>query len=317
MTDAISESTCDVLGIGENSVDDVYRLPGYPRAGGTAKVEILRHDRRAGGQVATTLCACARLGLSARYLGTFGNDDNGAFLREELERRGIDLRHALVRPAPNRHAVILIDDASGERVVLWRRDAALALGPQDVRPEIIARARLLHVDGVDEDAAVRAAHAARDLGVPVTSDIDRVTARTRDLVAAASIPIFAEGVAEALTGEPDAESALRAIRRGHQGLLCITLGAQGAMLLNGNTLHRVPGHHVRVVDTTGAGDVFRGAFIYALVRGDAPADALKLANAAAALSCTREGAIASVPSLEEVEALARSPKPGARSPEPN
>jgi len=84
-------------------------------------------------------------------------------------------------------------------------------------------------------------------------------------------------------------------------MLCVTLGARGAMLLDGDTLYHEPPRPVKVVDTTGAGDVFRGAFIYALLRGDTPADILRFANAAAAVSCTRMGAIASAPSLGDVD----------------
>jgi sugar/nucleoside kinase (ribokinase family) len=84
-------------------------------------------------------------------------------------------------------------------------------------------------------------------------------------------------------------------------MLCVTLGAGGAMLLAGNEIHHEPGIKVKTVDTTGAGDVFRGAFIYALLRGDAPREIVRFANAAAALSCTRIGAMASIPSLHELK----------------
>jgi sugar/nucleoside kinase (ribokinase family) len=139
--------------------------------------------------------------------------------------------------------------------------------------------------------------------VPVTSDIERVTNRTPELVAAVSVPIFGEHVLEPLTGERDFEAALRAMRLRHDGLLCVTLGAHGAMVLDGDQFHHMAGLRVPVVDTTGAGDVFRGALIYALLRGDAPLDVVRFANAAAALSCSRVGAMSSVPTVQEVEAL--------------
>jgi sugar/nucleoside kinase (ribokinase family) len=293
----------DVLGLGENSIDDVYRVPAWPQPGVMTKTEITSHVRSPGGQVATTLCTCAALGLSTGYLGTFGNDDNGRALRQTLSDRGVDVRHARDRDAPNRHAVILVDERTGERGVLWQRDRALALRPEDVTREVVLETRLLHVDASDEDASIHAASIAAAAGIPVTSDIDTVTLRTRDLVAAVTIVIFGEGVAPALTGEGDEERALHALRRSHAGLLCVTQGARGAMLLAGDQLHRVCAHDVEVVDSTGAGDVFRGAFIYALLRGEPPAAILAFANAAAAVSCTRQGAITSVPRLTEVTAM--------------
>jgi sulfofructose kinase len=296
----------DVVGVGENSIDYVYRLPHLPRSGGASKIEISGHLVSPGGQVTTTLSACAALGLSTSYLGAFGGDDKGAAIIGALRQRGVDLSHAPTRRVGSRYAVILVEDGTGERVVLWHRDPALALRAGELPAEAIRQARLLHVDGVEEEIAIAAATIAREAGIPVTSDIDRVTDRTADLVAAVTVPIVAEGVPEALTGETDLEGALRALRRRHPGWLCVTRGARGAVLLAGNTLHTVAGHAISAVDTTGAGDVFRGAFIYALLRGDAPADVLRFANAAAAVSCTRTGAIASVPLLEEVEEMKRS-----------
>jgi sugar/nucleoside kinase (ribokinase family) len=291
----------DVVGIGECSIDYVYRVPELPRAGGAAKLRISRAELSPGGQVATTLAACAALGLRAAYVGAIGSDDNGRLIQEALEQRGIDTRGLIVRGEASRYAVILVDDSSGERVVFWHRDPSVTLRPADVRSEILQSARLVHVDAVDEPLAIHTALRARDAGLPVTSDIDRVADLTRELVAAVTVPIFAEGVPEALTGETTPGAALRALRREHDGLLCVTRGSHGAMLLDGETLHEVPGHVIDVVDTTGAGDVFRGAFIYALLRGDAPAAILRFANAAAAMSCTREGAMASVPRLGDLE----------------
>ncbi|MEQ1574495.1 MAG: PfkB family carbohydrate kinase [Vicinamibacterales bacterium] len=290
----------DVLGVGACSIDYVYRLPDYPRPDGpSAKLRISSRTISPGGQTATVLCTCAALGLRTKYVGTVGNDDGGRRVREELMRRGVDLADLVERNGPNPYAVVLLDERQGERIVLWDRDDGLRLRPDDIRPEVIRSARLVHVDDVDAEAALRAASLARSAGVRVTSDIEQVTELTQRLVAAVDVPILAEHVPAALTGEHDMERALRAIRRGHAGLLCVTLGARGAMLLEGDHLYHEPAPRVKVVDTTGAGDVFRGAFIHALLRGDAPRDILRFATTAAALSCTKPGAIGGVPTLEE------------------
>src|SRR5690606_6439740 len=99
------------------------------------------------------------------------------------------------------------------------------------------------------------------------------------------------------------EHALQALGGHHAASLCVTLGAAGALLLEGGTLYRSPGFRVSAVDSTGAGDVFRAGFIYARLRGDGPGQVLRFANAAAAISCTRQGALEGVPSLEEVQAV--------------
>jgi sulfofructose kinase len=207
----------------------------------------------------------------------------------------------VTREGANQFAVITVDDRTGERIVLWDRDERLMLQPAEVPAALIASARLVHVDDVDEEAAILAAGLARSAGVPATSDLDRVTGRTAELVAAVSIPIFAEHVVPAITGEAGYENGLRKLRRTHDGMLCITLGPRGSMMLVGDRLYVEPGFAVQAVDTTGAGDVFRAGFIYAYLEGREPSGILRFANAAAAVSCTRAGALASVPTLADVE----------------
>ena len=294
----------DVVGVGANSVDDIYGLPEFPKPdSAAAKLRIARHTITPGGQTATTLCTCVAMGLTARYVGATGNDDNGRLIRDELSRRGIDITHAVVREAANAYAVILVDDTQGERLVLWDRGPQLDLTPDEIDDASIANARLLHVDDVDMKASLHAASIARDAGIPITSDIETAGDKTDELISLVTIPIFAEHVLEPLTGERDVERALRAVRRRHTGMLCVTLGARGAMLLAGDRLYETPAFPTTVIDTTGAGDVFRGGFITALLRGDTPDDILRFANAAAAISCSRAGAIASVPSLQETASL--------------
>jgi sugar/nucleoside kinase (ribokinase family) len=301
----------DVVGVGANSVDYVYRLPDFPAPDGPqAKLRIVQHAISPGGQTATTLCTCAALGLEPTYIGAVGNDGNGELIRDELTNRSVDVTHLAIRDINNAFAVILLHHRHGERVVLWDRTSELDLEPEEIDPQVIREARLLHVDDVDEGAAILAASIARDAGIPVTSDIERVGARTQELLAAVSIPIFAEHVLEELTGEKDVEAALRKVRLkpdttgagGHQ-MVCVTLGARGAMMLAGDRIYKVSGIPVDVIDSTGAGDVFRGAFITALLRGDGPQDILRFANLAAALSCTRPGAIGGIPALAEIQAL--------------
>ena len=304
-----------MIGVGANSTDFVYRLPEYPVADGPlSKLRISSHERSPGGQIATALSACAALGLKTSYVGTISSDQNGDFIREALSTRGIDLARAVIRPAPNPFAVILVAEGQtthglqrgsgqGERIVLWDRPAEMVLRPADLPPDLATAARLVHVDDVDPDAAIAAGKLAIAAGVPVTSDIEAARPKTPAILDAVTIPMFAEHVPADLTGERDLERGLRILRQRHPGMLVVTLGARGAAMLDGQRFIRQPAFPVDVVDTTGAGDVFRAGFIYALLRGDAPEGLLRFACAAAAVSCTRPGAIASVPTLDEVNAL--------------
>jgi sulfofructose kinase len=291
----------DVVGVGANSVDFVYRLPSFPSPDSSfAKLRISEYLISCGGQVTTALATCAAMGLRTSFIGTIGSDRNGERMREELNRRGIDIASAIARNAASPFAVILLDDRHGERVVLWHRDPAIALTSAEVDREAVTTARLLHVDDVDLAASIQSASLAMAAGKPVTSDIERTTDDVRALIEAVTIPIFAEHVPTELTGETNLPRALERLRRPHHSMLCVTLGARGALLLAGHDVIHEPGISVQTLDTTGAGDVFRGAFIYALLRGEPPREIVRFANAAAALSCTRIGAMNSIPSLEEI-----------------
>src|SRR6266566_7006724 len=191
----LSEARWDVVGIGANSVDFVNLLPGYPQPFGSfAKMQI--RDRRVlcGGQTATAMCTCASLGLRSKYVGVSGTDENGRRIRQELERRHVDLTDVVIRDAENQFAVILVDATTGDRIVLWDRDDRLRLRDRELPIEAIRSARIVHVDDVDEDAAIRAARLAHEAGAEVTSDIDRVTPRTEELVGLLTYAIFAQHV---------------------------------------------------------------------------------------------------------------------------
>jgi sugar/nucleoside kinase (ribokinase family) len=289
----------DVVGVGENSVDLVYRVAG--RTAGASKLPILDRATRCGGQVATTMATCAALGLKAGYIGAFGNDENGRRMRLALRRRGVDVRNAVVRRAANRYAVILVDER-GDRIVLWQRDQALNLRRSEVERAIVG-AGWVHVDATDLEAAMTAVALARTRRIPTSCDVDAATRATRALVRAVDVAILAEGVPEALTGERRLESALRALRTRRHTALAVTLGARGSAMLYGDRYYRVPAFPVNAVDATGAGDVFRGALIYAMLKGFEPKAMLRFANAAAALSVTRSGALDGVPTLAETMRL--------------
>jgi sugar/nucleoside kinase (ribokinase family) len=250
--------------------------------------------------MATAMAGCAALGLRAAFLGPTGNDPHGALVRAELERRGVDLSLSPIADGPQACSIILLAEGHAERIVLWSRGGSCKFLPVEY-----SRLRLLHVDDVYLDAAIDAASAARKAGCLVTTDIDQVTERTPELISLATHPILAEHVPEALTGRTGLEPALRALRAHTAAPIVVTRGPRGAAALDGDAYVEVDGFAVEAVDTTGAGDVFRSGFIAALLQGRPLGEVLRYGNAAAAISCTRRGAMASVPARHDVDAFLR------------
>jgi len=291
----------DVVGVGASCIDHACRVPVFPVAGASgSKVRLRSESRTCGGQTATALAACQSFGLRTKYVGAVGDDADGNRVCAELSARGVDVADVVrVSGVATATATILVDD-TGDRLVLWHRDPALLYGTAGLPASALRSARLVHVDDVDEPAAIEAARLARSAGVPVTCDLDHVTPGTAEFLAHVSIPIMAEHVPQQLTGESEMEAALRALRRRHPGLLVVTLGDRGAAALEGDRFVRVPAFRVSAVDTTGAGDVFRAGVIQAWLSGAGVEDALRFGNAAAAAACLNVGAMGGVPTLAAV-----------------
>ena len=117
---------CDVAGLGLNSVDLVAVVAEYPER--NTKQRLQRFARLPGGQIATAMAVCARLGWAARYIGSFGDDELGALARDSLIREGVDIGASRTVPgATNQFAIVLVDARSGERTVLWDRHPGLTM----------------------------------------------------------------------------------------------------------------------------------------------------------------------------------------------
>ncbi len=295
----------DVVGVGLNATDTVLLLPHFPAF--DSKVRVTSVARHAGGQTASAVVACRRWGLSARYVGTIGDDEAGEFQRRELEREGVEAHWIEIPGADSQFAYILVDRQSGERTILWGRDDALALPPERIECRWIERARLLHVDGHDVPAATQAAKWARAAGIPVTADLDNIYPGVETLLPNVDHLLVSAEFPTRLLGEKDPLVALPTLaRRFGCGVTGATLGARGAIAWDGERFHYAPAWVVETVDTTGAGDIFHGGYIFGLLAGWPMAQRLDFACAAAALNCTRIGARGGIAPVEEIERFQRT-----------
>jgi len=300
----------DVVGLGLNAVDHLCTVPAFPAF--NSKVQMTGYSCQPGGQVATALVALQRWGCRTAYVGSFGDDAVGQLSRGSLTEEGVDLAGAVQRAGvANQMAVILVDQASGERTVLMYRRAALALRPDELRRDLVTAGRVLHLDGYDLDAALTAASWARAVGIPVVVDLDSRSGPVERLLAVIDVAIVSQEFAAQCTGSADASQAIERLAASTSAALtAITLGAEGVIARSRDGTLRVPAYPVRSVDTTGAGDVFHAGFIYGMLRDWSLERALRFANAAAGLKCTQVGGRPGIPTVAAAEALVAGGEPG-------
>ena len=297
-------SVVDIVGVGLNATDTIIRLPHFPAF--NSKVEFRVSEILPGGQVATAVTACAHWGLKARYVGKIGDDSSGILQQNEMLKAGIEAHWIVVPDCQSQSSFILVDEITGERTVLWKRDARLELLPSEIQREWVVQARLLHVDGHDCAGATEAARWARSAHIPVTADLDNLYPGVEALLENVDYAIASKEFHARLCGHRDLFVSLPAIAsRFGCRMAAATLGADGVLAWDHDRFHYSPAFDLKPVDTTGAGDVFHAAFAYALLRGDELPRSLEFSCAAAGLACMGMGARGGIASLEEIEGLIR------------
>ncbi|MBV9180093.1 MAG: carbohydrate kinase family protein, partial [Acidobacteria bacterium] len=264
-----------------------------------------------GGQVATAIIACQTWQLRTRYVGKIGDDLAARIHRQEFEGLGVEAR-LLVAPGCSSQQAFILVDGEGERTVLWKRAEQLAVSARDLRREWIVNARLLHVDGYDTAAAVRAARWAKQAAIPVVADLDEPYRGVGELLESVDYLIVSRDFPERLLGEPRLDKSLPLLKRRFRCRLTgATLGTEGVLAWDGERFHYARAYQVAVIDTTGAGDIFHAAFIYGLLQDWPLQRQLEFACAAAGLNCTAPGARGGIRSVKEIANLVEA---GSRYP---
>lgn len=295
----------DVAGFGTNAVDFLIRVPEYPAF--NSKIELTDYVQAAGGEIATTMAGLQRLGLSTCYAGRFGDDAAGAFGLESLRSEGVDVSFTEVVPgAQTQIAFIVIDELSGERTVIWKRDAKLAYTLNEAPTSIVERARVLHLTPHDADACRSLAKRAKEVGTIVSVDLDNIFNGLDDLLPLVDILITSAELPGRMFGIDDKKEALMAMQERYgSAVVGITLGENGSLLLCGDEFIMTPGFAVPggCKDTTGAGDSFRTGLLYGLIKGESVKESARMANAVAALKCRAVGARTSLPTSPELKEM--------------
>jgi sulfofructose kinase len=290
----------DVVGMGLNSVDFIAVVPEFPTL--NSKMEITKFSKQGGGQVATAMVALSRWGVKTKYIGKVGADEWGQFSLISIQQEGVDASSMMIEPdATSQFAMIIVDRASGERTILWNRDERLMYRKRELKREEVCSGKLLLLDGHDIQAAILCAKWAKEEGIPIILDIDKVDPLTSELIREIDFVITSSKFPSLYTGITDLEKALLELQKHTSGFLCATLGREGAVALINGELLRVKAFKVNTVDTTGAGDVFHAGFIYGLLQNWEAIEILRFANAVAALKCRDLGGRKGIPTLEKVQ----------------
>lgn len=291
-----------VIGLGLATLDVLVRLKEMPTWEHGTRISGFRFD--GGGLVGTAIVAAAKLGARAGFVGTAGTDDVAALKLKSMVECSVDLSHLICHDGPEDQVVVVhVHAETGERVFALTEPAQRrSLRVQELDREYITRAEYLHVDGMHYDAALQAAKWMKEAGKTVVMDGSKtdgpVSDRLQALVKHVDVLITGTGFAKGLTGLTDIWEAGRAILGMGPRIFCETVGERGSYTVTADEQFHTPAFQVDVVDTTGAGDVFHGAYIVGLLHGWSARQIAQFSTAASAIKCTQLGGRAGIPTYE-------------------
>jgi sulfofructose kinase len=292
-----------VVCLGLSALDQIWRVDRL-FSGESEKIRSLDYSTAGGGMAANAAVTAARLGGSISFWGRGGDDAAGHEMRSSLSGEGVDVSHFRLFPGGRSSVSGVIVDASGERQIVNFRgrfpEAADWLPLEELAGTSAVLADPRWIEG-----AVALFGKARSLGVATVLDADVAEASVFErLLPLADHAIFSEPALVGFAGSAGDE-ALSDLARFKCRVVAVTRGRQGVSWMEGGRLNTCAAFPVDAVDTTGAGDVFHGAYTFAIGGGLGVAGAMSFASAAAALKCTRQSGRAGIPSLDECLAFMR------------
>jgi sulfofructose kinase len=295
-----------VVGLGQACVDYLGVTPFYPAEDG--KLELTDLYMRCGGPASTALITLSRLGVQTSFLGSVSDDFFGDEILKNLKKEKVGISCLkITKGYTSQFAFIAVNQKSGKRTILWHRGSVPHLTPSDVDLSLFPNARVLHIDGLMVEACMFAAQQAKELGMTVVMDGGTMRQGSKELIQLVDILIACELFATSLVGlGASVETALPALREFGPSDVVVTMGADGSIGLNDQGIFRQEAFSVTTVDTTGAGDVYHGAYIYGLLQEWEMPECMRFASAAAALKCKKLGAQAGIPDLNLIDELMKS-----------
>ena len=288
----------DVVGVGHATVDYLGSVARYPDV--DTKVELSQFSMQGGGPVATALVTLASLGIKTAYVGRISDDDFGRFIQQGLCESGVDISGLIIESGCVSPMSFIAVDEHGRRTIFYTRGNVSPLRSQDLQASLFHRARILHVDGLQMEAQIAAAKMAREMGLTVVYDAGSEREGMHELISLTDVLIASERFA-AEVGQGALAESLKALSCLGPKTVVITIGEDGCVGMENDETYILPALAVDIVDTTGAGDVYHGAFIYGMLRDWDLRTRMRFANAAAGLKCRTLGGRAGIPDLAEIQ----------------
>lgn len=301
----MTEPGFDIVGLGMSMIDLLQVVGEFPdRAGVT---EVTQSRLMGGGPVPTALCAASRLGASAAIVDRIGADWRGDLVASEYGRYGVDHTHLILEEGKTTtFGLVLVRERDGERHVVFSPGDFSPLEFHELPRGVIQSAKILHLNGRHWPACLDAATIAKKSGAKISFDggANRFDPKFMELLPLVDILIVARDFAERLSGSSSIEDQQEALSRWDANVVGVTDGARGSWFQSdGERFHQPAFSMDSVVDTTGCGDVFHGAFLASFSQGNSIPDCARFASAAAALNATALGGRGRLANSDEVAEL--------------
>lgn len=287
--------------VGITVMDRIYYVEGLPTEGG--KYVAKHYTEVGGGPAATAAVAAAKLGAQVDFIGRVGDYDTGNSLLAELESLGGNTRYTRRYTQVMSSQSAIMVDAKGERIIVNYPSPDLLPDADWLNDIDFSQWDVVLADVRWHDGAKQAFTLARQAGVMTVLDGDITPQDISELVALSDHAAFSEPGLARLTGMSEAIDALKKSQMLTNGQVYVTRGSEGCNWLEKAAVRHQPGFTVKVVDTTGAGDVFHGALAFGLASGYAIEEAVRFASGVAALKCTRPGGRAGIPDCEQTRSF--------------
>ena len=289
-------SRIDCLGLGITPLDFLFEVDRYPRAG--SKIDGSGLTIQGGGPVPNVMIGLRRLGHSTALITAMADDLSGRMGIEELRREGVETRYIVIKRGSSDTAVGLIEKGSGRRTMVLNRTIGVAA--RDIVTSHLPMPKIVHLDGRDMAACLKLARWGRQVGATVCFDVGSIRNDVSAILPLVDHLVVADAFALPFTRSRSAGRAVDTLRETCPGTIVVTEGTRGSLGWENGEYVRAKAFRVKNVDTTGAGDAFHTGYIYGLLHGYDLAARLRFGSAVAALKCTRMGARAGIPNLQQV-----------------